>query len=287
MMPLLTHHDDSFIPTMFISCFYIFKFSQKRAKASSEEESAAFLVAPVSDFVTPVSKLVSLSTMDTAGQAISTMKQAGVRHIVVADTVKNNRLVTGSQVVGVINMQDVMSIIQKDERLSLESLQKKFPGLKDPLSQMREEIKSQANEMAKDPETAKKDIIRVGTSLLSAVALGGFLTGSPWLHEHADLAMIGIFLLGYVFIILEEVFEFNKAAVALLMSTGLWVTYADYYNGSNGHASDIILDQLGEQLSEVSSICFFLLAASTIVEVVDAHQGFKVSKGYLHVLFCK
>lgn len=268
-------YDQNELLGIFTESDYI-KFSQKRAKASSEEESAAFLVAPVSEFVTPVSKLVSLSSTDTAGQAISIMKQAGVRHIVVADAVKNNRLVAGSQVVGVINMQDVMSIIQKDERLSLESLQKKFPGLKDPLSQMREEIKSQANELAKDPETAKKDIIRVGTSLLSTVALGGFLTGSPWLHEHADLAMIGIFILGYIFIILEEVFEFNKAAVALLMSTGLWVTYADYYNGSNGHASEIVVDQLGEQLSDVSSICFFLLAASTIVEVVDAHQGFKV-----------
>jgi Na+/H+ antiporter NhaD/arsenite permease-like protein len=37
-----------------------------------------------------------------------------------------------------------------------------------------------------------------------------------------------------------------------------------------------VLTQLGEQLSEVSDICFFLLAASTIVEVVDSHQGFKV-----------
>lgn len=228
---------------------------------------------------------MSLSTTDTAGQAISIMKQAGVRHVVIADTVKNNRLVSESNVIGLINMQDVMSTIQKDERLSLESLQKKFPGLKDPLSQMREEIKSQANELAKDPETVKKDIIRFGTSILSAVAVGAFLTGSPWLHEHADLAMIGIFVLGYVFIILEEVFEFNKAAVALLMSTGLWVTYADYYNGSNGIASDIVVEQLGEQLSEVSAICFFLLAASTIVEVVDAHQGFKVSTSVLRGIF--
>jgi Na+/H+ antiporter NhaD/arsenite permease-like protein len=63
--------------------------------------------------------------------------------------------------------------------------------------------------------------------------------------------------------------------VALLMSTGMWVTYADYFN-SNGSASETVLGQLGEQLAEVSDICFFLLAASTIVEVVDAHQGFKV-----------
>ena len=204
------------------------------------------------------------------------MQEAGVRHVVVADSVSDYRLTDDSEIVGIISMQDVMKQIQKDERLSLDSLQKKFPGLKDPMSQMREEIKSQANELASDPETAKKDLIRVGTALFSTLIVGGFLSGSPWLHNHADLAMIGIFILGYIFIIFEEVFEFDKAAVALLMSTGMWVTYGDYYGGSNGVASDVIIGQLGEQLAEVSEICFFLLAASTIVEVVDAHQGFKV-----------
>jgi Na+/H+ antiporter NhaD/arsenite permease-like protein len=61
-----------------------------------------------------------------------------------------------------------------------------------------------------------------------------------------------------------------------LMSTGLWVTYADYFDSTSGIASDSVVKQLGEQLAEVSDICFFLLAASTVVEVVDAHQGFKV-----------
>lgn len=56
----------------------------------------------------------------------------------------------------------------------------------------------------------------------------------------------------------------------------MWVTYADFYNGANGIASESVIEQLGEQLAEVSDICFFLLAASAIVEVVDAHQGFKV-----------
>ena len=195
------------------------------------------------------------------------MQKADVRHVVVEE---------GSRIVGVISMQDVMKTIQKDERLSLDSLQKKFPGLQDPMSQMREEIKSQANALARDPETAKKDLIRAGTAILSAVTVGGFLSGSPWLYDHADLAMIGIFILGYLFIILEEVFEFDKAAVALLMSTGMWVTYADYFSKAHDISTDTVVEQLGEQLSEVSEICFFLLAASTIVEVVDAHQGFKV-----------
>lgn len=205
------------------------------------------------------------------------MRQYNIRHILVADTVTaDSRLDENSVIEGVISMQDVMSIIQKDERLSLESLQKKFPGFNDPLSQMREEIKSQANLLAKEPETVKKDIIRTGTVALSLAVITAFLSGSPWLHDHADLAMIGIFVLGYIGIIFEEVFEFNKAAIALLMSTGMWVTYADFYNDSTGVASQTVVEQLAEQLSEVSDICFFLLAASTIVEVVDAHQGFKV-----------
>ncbi len=54
------------------------------------------------------------------------------------------------------------------------------------------------------------------------------------------------------------------------------MTYADFFSGSNGVASESVIEQLGEQLAEVSDICFFLLAASAIVEVVDAHQGFKV-----------
>ncbi len=252
------------------------QFSRQRAAAANEEESAAFLVSSVKDFITPADKLVSVAVTDTANQAIVAMEKARVRHVVVADTVSNYRLTENSVVTGVISMQDVMKQIQKDERLSLDSLQKKFPGLKDPMSQMREEIKSIANEMANNPETAKKDLIRTGTAFLSTLAVGGFLSGSPWLHDHADLAMIGIFILGYVLIIFEEVFEFDKAAVALLMSTGMWVTYGDYFGGSDGVASEKIVEQLGEQLSEVSEICFFLLAASTIVEVVDAHQGFKV-----------
>jgi len=258
-------------------CSHVIQFSTKRAQAGNEEESAAYLVSPVRDFVTDASKLVSIGIFNTAQQAIVAMQQAEVRHVVVADIVSPSfRLIEDSSVVGVVSMQDVMKQILKDERLSLDSLQKKFPGLKDPMSQMKEEIKSQANELARNPETAKKDLIRTGAALLSLITVGGFLSGSPLLYDNAEIAMIVIFILGYLFIILEEVFEFDKAAVALLMSTGMWVTYTDYFAPAHNIDQGLVLDQLGEQLSEVSEICFFLLAASTIVEVVDAHQGFKV-----------
>ena len=219
---------------------------------------------------------------DTANQAIAAMKVAGVRHVIVADRVtKDKHLMEDSKVLGVINLQDVMSVVQKDERLSLVSLTKKYPGITDPINQMSEQMKSDANRLAGDPETQKKDIIRVVVSILSLVSLAAFSSQSSWLHDHADLAMIGIFVLGYVGIIFEEVFEFNKAAVALLMSTGLWVTYADFFNNPDGVATSSVIDQLSEQLAEVSDICFFLLAASTIVEVVDAHQGFKVVTNFI------
>ena len=204
------------------------------------------------------------------------MKLAGVRHVVVADKVTNDkRLFKDSKVMGVINLQDVMSIVQKDERLSLDSLVLKYPNM-NPMQQMEAEMRSSANEAAKDPAIAKRDVVRVLISVISAATLIAFASQSSWLHENASTAMIGIFVLGYIGIIFEELFELDKASTALLMSTGLWVTYADFYNNPGGVATPQVIEQLGEQLAEVSDICFFLLAASTIVEVVDMHQGFKV-----------
>lgn len=252
------------------------QFSTSRAiKAKTEEESASFLVAPVKDFLTPAKDLICLKDTDTANVSISVMKMAGVRHLVIADEVsEDRRLLPNSNIIGVISMPDVMSLVQKDERLSMTSLAKKYPNLS-PLEQMREQLKSDANVLASNPATSKNDIIRVSTSIFLIAAFAIFVSGSEWLHQHADGAMIAIFVMGYIGIIFEEILEYNKAGVALLMSTGLWVTYADYYSG-NGVASSNVLSQLGEQLADVADICFFLLAASAIVEVVDAHQGFKV-----------
>ena len=168
-------------------------------------------------------------------------------------------------------------MIQVDERLTFDKLTQKYLLLADkPIEQMREEMKSRANTLASNEETGKRDVIRAGAAVLFAGSVALFVTEGTWLSSHAELVMIGIFVLGYIGIIFEEVFEFNKAAVALLMSTGLWITYADFYGDADGSASLTVLDQLKDQLAEVSDICFFLLAASAIVEVVDAHQGFKV-----------
>jgi len=252
-------------------------FSMERTSTErSPEEAAKYLLAPVSQYVTRAEDVVSFSGEDIASSAVVSMRQNGIRHVLVADDVSPGyRLGDPRSILGVASMEDVMSQVQRDERLSLQKLVKKFPGLTDPLAQVREEQRSFANELAKEEGVGKTDLIRVLSVVLFVGGAATFLLQSSWLHDHALIGMVGIFVLGYAGIILEEVFEFNKAAVALLMSTALWITYADFFE-STGKAGTTVLIELKEQLSEVSDICFFLLAASTIVEVVDAHQGFKV-----------
>lgn len=257
-----------------------FTIERSKKQAQTEFDSADLLASSqVGSYITPVSQLIALPPDETANVAIALMKTQGIRHLIVATNVGPNRALNPSassnnHIVGVVSMQDVLSVVQRDERWSLERLAQKYPNLSRP-EQVRRELLESANELASNEEVAKRDAIRVGSAVVLAGALAAFASQSGWLHDHAEWAMIGIFVLGYAGIIFEEVFEFNKAGVALLMSTGLWVTYGDFFQ-SGGKASEMVLSQLGEQLAEVSDICFFLLAASAIVEVVDAHQGFKV-----------
>lgn len=263
---------------IFTDADYI-RLAMERSQTCDLDESVAFVAAPVSNFITPANKLICVDESNTASQAVAVMTSNDIRHVVVVDKCGPNFLYNPStnKIRGVISMQDVLRVIQVDERLTFNKLTQKYPLLADkPIEQMREEMKSRANKLASNEETGKRDIIRAGAALLAAGSVALFVTEGTWLSSHAELVMIGIFVLGYVGIIFEEVFEFNKAAVALLMSTGLWITYADFYGDANGSASLTVLDQLKDQLAEVSDICFFLLAASAIVEVVDAHQGFKV-----------
>lgn len=84
----------------------------------------------------------------------------------------------------------------------------------------------------------------------------------------------------YVGIIFEEIFDLNKGAVGLLMATLMWAIYIEF---SGVAERSVLVGQLSEHLAEVSDICFFLLAASTIVEVIDAHQGFRYLTDRLQV----
>ena len=84
-------------------------------------------------------------------------------------------------------------------------------------------------------------------------------------------ALIIIFVLAYLAIALEHPIHVNKAASALIGAGLLWTVYA---MGTGDH--HLVGEQLAESLMGTAQIVFFLMGAMTIVEVVDAHDGFDV-----------
>ena len=87
-----------------------------------------------------------------------------------------------------------------------------------------------------------------------------------------EIVIILLFVIGYIAIALEHPIKINKTASALLTGVLCWTLYAVSSPGEIHH----IGEQLAEHLSEISAILFFLMGAMTIVELVDAYQGFRV-----------
>lgn len=83
--------------------------------------------------------------------------------------------------------------------------------------------------------------------------------------------LIVVFILGYLAITLEHSFKIDKAAIAMITGVLCWTIYivpsGDFHN---------VVHQLESHLGEISGILFFLLGAMTIVELIDAHDGFEI-----------
>ena len=86
-----------------------------------------------------------------------------------------------------------------------------------------------------------------------------------------EMIVLVLFILGYLFITFEHSIKVNKASLALLTGVLCWSVYMV---GSVDVTA--VSHSLLEQLSEISGILFFLMGAMTIVELVDAHDGFDV-----------
>ena len=82
------------------------------------------------------------------------------------------------------------------------------------------------------------------------------------------LIIIIIFVVGYLAIALEGVFELNKTATALLTGVLCWTVYAVFQQNSG------VVEELSHHLASISEILFFLLAAMVVVELMDAHGCF-------------
>jgi len=86
-----------------------------------------------------------------------------------------------------------------------------------------------------------------------------------------EFAIITIFVLGYLLIAFEHLIEINKAAIALVSAVLCWTIYIVFQSDKS-----MVHHQLELHLAEVSGILFFLLGAMTIVELIDAHDGFQI-----------
>jgi Na+/H+ antiporter NhaD/arsenite permease-like protein len=81
--------------------------------------------------------------------------------------------------------------------------------------------------------------------------------------------LVSIFVLGYVLIAAEKFIKVNKAATALLSGVLCWTVYILFSPDST-----LVTEELNHHMGELSGILFFLLGAMTIVELIDAHDGF-------------
>ena len=89
--------------------------------------------------------------------------------------------------------------------------------------------------------------------------------------EGPTTALVIIFIIAYAAIALEHPLKINKSGSALVGAGLLWTIYA--LSAGDAH---LVSEQLGESLMGTAQIVFFLMGAMTIVEVVDAHNGFEV-----------
>ena len=85
------------------------------------------------------------------------------------------------------------------------------------------------------------------------------------------ILMLVVFVLGYLAIALEHPLKIDKAASALIIGALGWALYAfsgvDFKHNGEHHSHHRVY---------IAEILFFLLGAMTIVELVDAHQGFSI-----------
>jgi len=113
-----------------------------------------------------------------------------------------------------------------------------------------------------------------------------------------EIYIVVVFVLGYMAIALEHPIKINKTATALITGVLCWTLFAldsptsslleshhytsfvqGFKNAGTLSNSEIyrgfIKAELSHTLGQISAILFFLMGAMTIVELVDAHHGFR------------
>jgi Na+/H+ antiporter NhaD/arsenite permease-like protein len=86
------------------------------------------------------------------------------------------------------------------------------------------------------------------------------------------------FVVGYLFIALEHTIKIDKAATAILTGVICWVLVI--FGKDVLFPADVDMNSINTEIlhhiGEIAEILFFLLGAMTIVELIDAHNGFDI-----------
>lgn len=90
--------------------------------------------------------------------------------------------------------------------------------------------------------------------------------------DASSVLMLAVFIVGYVLIIFEHQIRIDKATIALL--TGIFCWIIEFARGKGQCENSLTC--LGEHISNISQIVFFLLGALAIVEIISVHQGFAI-----------
>jgi Na+/H+ antiporter NhaD/arsenite permease-like protein len=90
-----------------------------------------------------------------------------------------------------------------------------------------------------------------------------------------EALVVIVFIAGYLMIAFEHPVGVNKTASALLTGVLCWTLFI-LSPASDGEHAEHVSTHLGEHLSSISEILFFLMGAMTVVELIDAHNGFRI-----------
>ncbi|PCJ67628.1 MAG: sodium:proton antiporter [Bacteroidetes bacterium] len=95
------------------------------------------------------------------------------------------------------------------------------------------------------------------------------------------ILIIVVFVLGYAAIAFEHPLKIDKAASALITGMVCWAIYVLSLQGGHDIIHTIEHGVSGDtglrhHMFDIANILFFLMGAMTIVELVDAHEGFAV-----------
>nr|NGY94247.1 hypothetical protein [Neochlamydia sp. AcF84] len=88
------------------------------------------------------------------------------------------------------------------------------------------------------------------------------------------ISMIIVFIIGYGFITIEHVIRVNKTTTALLMAIICWILQFANHHDKFSHQEN--LDSLAAHVADISQVIFFLIGALSVVELINAHHGFKI-----------